>query len=95
MRAEEMKKITEQAKLETANKFWDEFKEILFDKIQQQARFRQESITIEYSSYLAKIEQGDSWTNCKYLRDKAQQELEELGYEFYYNDRDGYVTISW
>jgi hypothetical protein len=97
MKAEEMRKITEQAELKCANEFWEEFKDKLFKGLKRQAESRSFSITIGYMDELAKTREGADWISYKPLRDKVKQELESLGYKFSYdNDRNGNsVNISW
>jgi hypothetical protein len=97
MRAEEMRKITEQATLEALKIFWEEFKNILFEGMKRQAECRCDSITIKYGDKLSETKQGCSWINYKPFRDGVQQELESLGYKFSYNDakQGEFVTIAW
>jgi hypothetical protein len=97
MKAEELRKITEQSELECADEFWEEYKEKLFSKLMLQAKGRQYSITIGYPDELAKTKQGGAWIDYKPLREKVKNELEILGYTFKYaDDRQGdFITISW
>ena len=97
MKAEEMRKITEQAKVDSANKFWEECKDNLFKGLKRMAECRRDSVVIGYADELGKTKQGCSWVKCKYLREKVKQELESLGYKFSYSDtqQGEFVTISW
>lgn len=97
MKAEELRKITQQAELESADKFWEEFKDRLFEGLKKQGKCEQYSLTINYSDELGKTKQGADWISYKPLRNKVKQELESLGYKFsYIDDRQGdYISISW
>lgn len=94
MRAEEMRKITDQAQLENANKFWCEFKDILFDGLKRQAECRCDGLTLGERDELSKTKQGASWISYKPLRDKVKKELEELGYKFSFSDAQQGATVS-
>lgn len=97
MKAEEMRKVTEQAEFDCASKFWEEFKGGLFEGLKNRAKSRSFDITIRYLDELSKTKEGANWISYKPLREKVKQELESLGYKFSYtNDiEDEYVTISW
>lgn len=97
MKAEEMRKITEESEIKGANEFWEEFKETLFEGLKRQAQCRCNSITIKYNDKLSETKQGCYWINVKYLRDKVKTELESLGYKFSYSDaqQGEFVNISW
>ena len=98
MRAEEMRKITEQCENELANNFWEEFKDKLFEGIKKQAECRCYGLILDNKSELSKIKNGGSWFSYKPLRDKVQNELESLGYEFSYIDsqqQGEQVSILW
>ena len=97
MKAEEMRQITEQAKENIANKFWEEYKDVLFKSLKSIAECGHNSITIKYDSDLGITKQGCDWLNSKHLRDKVKKELEQLNYKFSYSDaRQGnYIIISW
>ena len=97
MKAEEMRKITEQCENEMANEFWEEFKDRLFEGIKKQAECRCYGLILDDKSELSKIKNGGSWIDYKPLRDKIQKELESLGYEFSIDSRQqGFqVSILW
>jgi hypothetical protein len=95
--AQEMRNITKQAEMEGSTLFWNEFKDRLFTALKRQAECRCYSLTIGILDEIGKTKQGGSWIGYKPLRDKVQNEIENLGYSFNYNsDReDENVTISW
>ncbi|GED73025.1 hypothetical protein BRE01_67270 [Brevibacillus reuszeri] len=94
MRANVAKEITQNAETDNAIKWYEGFKEILFEAIKNQAESRSYSLTIGENN--AKLNQYE-FISYGVLRDKLQIELEGLGYGFeYINHREGsYITISW
>ena len=97
MKAEEMRKITEQSQLESANKFWKEFKNRLFEGLKREAESRCYSLTISSRDDLGSTKEGCNWIEYKPLRDKVTYELKELGYVVSFNvaEESSFFSIHW
>jgi hypothetical protein len=85
LKAEDMRKITEQSERECVNTFWNEFKETLFKTIKRQAECRCDALLIEASDDLSKTKQGFCWLTHKPFRNRIAMELESLGYKIEYS----------
>lgn len=93
MKAEEARKIYEQAQKENANRWYEEFQKKLFNAIRKQSESRCDELIIGSHDDL----NVDGFISCSPLRNRLKEELEKLGYKVSYNDhREGdYITISW
>ena len=100
MKAEELREMAEQKKVEDANRFWQESGQKLLDELKKAAERGRTNLDIVCTRQYAPSNAEVSWVCSANLRCKVRDELVALGYrvsseDFEHNMCPARITIYW